>query len=89
MFLHYSSCQEIPHGQEIKYGEKRVFYVDNLEGYEEFSLILYERGWTTLNDLIKETNKSIRLEFFADVIFCQFKDYTSYVKGKSIDYSLF
>lgn len=41
-----------------------------------------------LNNLIKETNKSIRLEFFADSIFRQFKDYMSYVKVRVLTIAL-
>lgn len=65
------------------------FDVENLEGYKELSLMLEERGYMTLNNIIKETNKSIGLEFYAHVDLRMFKGYTSYVQGMSIDYNSF
>lgn len=49
--------------------------------------MLDERGWMTLNSMINEAYKSIGLEFYSNVSLCPFKDYTSYVQCKSLDYS--
>lgn len=37
--------------------------------------------------MIKETNKSTGLEFYANVALHSFKYYTSYVRGKNVNYS--
>lgn len=41
------------------------------------------------NNMIKETNKSIRLEFYTNASFRPHKYYTFYVRGKHIDYHPF
>lgn len=66
---------------------ERYFDVESLEGYEELISVLEEKGWMMLNNLIKETNKFIGLEFFTNVILRMFKNHISYVWGQSIDYN--
>lgn len=63
------------------------FDVVNLNGYEELTIMLETREWTHLNALIKEINQSIGFEFYANASYRNFKDYTSYVRDKFIDYS--
>lgn len=65
--------------------KERDFEVDNLEGYDDFVVVLERSGWSRLNCVIQETNQSIGLDYYANVAHRQFKDYTSYVRGKSID----
>lgn len=47
----------------------------------------WERGCMRLNNVIKETNQSNGLDIYANVALRPFKDYTSYMQGKSINYS--
>lgn len=72
----------------IKYNvvRERYFKVDNFEEYEELVTVLEERGWTRLNSLIQEANQYIGLEFYKNYARRPFKEYTSYVIGKTIDY---
>lgn len=64
-----------------------TFNMGNLSGYEEMSLMLEMRGSECLNKLIMETSHPIRIEFYANSVNQNFKDYMSNVRGKIINYS--
>lgn len=49
--------------------------------------MLQQRHWVSFNNLIHETNKTICLKFYANAAFSEVGAYTSYVRGKYIDYS--
>lgn len=51
---------------------ERVFDVEEPEVYEEFIIMLEERG-VRFNSMIKETNKYIGLELYANDALCPFK----------------
>lgn len=65
---------------------ERDFAYDNLKGFEEVVEMLQHRQWVSFNDLIQKTNKTIGLEFYAKANFSDVGSYTSYVRGKYIDY---
>lgn len=67
--------------------KKRVFTLDDLQGFREAGEVLQQRHWVSFNNLFHEINKSIGLEFYANAVFGEVNSYTSYVWGKYIDYS--
>lgn len=60
---------------------------DDLRGFEEVVEMLQQRQCVSFNDLTQKTNKTIGLEFYANVAFSDVGCYTSYMWGKYIDYS--
>ncbi|KAI5431551.1 hypothetical protein KIW84_035657 [Lathyrus oleraceus] len=76
-----------PKVKDFKMASQRASNVENSEGCEELITMVEVRFWSSLNSMMNETNKSIGLEFYANVALCQYKDYTSYVQGKSINYN--
>lgn len=69
--------------------KEKAFDLIDLRGFEEIGEHLQRRQWVSFNNLIHETNKSIGLEFYANATFGAMNLYTSYVRGKYIDYSPF
>lgn len=49
--------------------------------------MLQQRHQVSFNNLIQEGNKNISLEFYANVEFSKVGTYTSYVRGKYVNYS--
>ncbi|PNX86557.1 hypothetical protein L195_g042635 [Trifolium pratense] len=69
----------------VKFNGERGFIIDKLQEYPEILEELERRKWLKLNGLIKKTNATIALEFYANAY--GRNDYVSYVRGKMIDYS--
>ncbi|KAI5403936.1 hypothetical protein KIW84_051183 [Lathyrus oleraceus] len=63
---------------------EKAFVLDDLQGFGEVGEVLQQRRWISFNNLIHETNKSIDLEFYANVAFGEVISYTSYVRGVPI-----
>lgn len=59
---------------------ERDFSWDDLRGFEEVVEMLQQWQWVSFNDLIQNTNKTIGLEFYANVAFSDVGSYTSYCK---------
>lgn len=68
--------------------QERSFNPNSFYEYPKFMDKLVARNWFKLNNLIQETNLTIGLEFFVDAFNHGMNDYTSYVRGKYIDYLL-
>lgn len=66
---------------------EHAFDIKHLTSYEELSNMLEKRMWTRLNSLVKEINQSIRFNFYANAANQASDSYSSYVRGKIIDYS--
>ncbi|KAI5445144.1 hypothetical protein KIW84_013412 [Lathyrus oleraceus] len=69
--------------------KERTFDLNYLRGFEEIGEHLQRSQWVSFNNLIREKNKSIGLEFYANAAFGVVNSYTSYVPGKYIEYSPF
>lgn len=63
----------------VDYHIIREFDLNDLRGFEEIGEHLQRRKWVSFNNLIHETNKSIRLEFYENAAFGGVNSYTSYV----------
>ncbi|KAI5406273.1 hypothetical protein KIW84_052858 [Lathyrus oleraceus] len=66
---------------------EKAFAIEDLQGFIEVLKVLQQRCWVSFNNLIREANKNIGLEFYANTTFGKESTYTSYVRGKYIDYS--
>ncbi|KAL5068503.1 hypothetical protein RYX36_019390, partial [Vicia faba] len=56
----------------------------NLKGLLEIVELLQQRQWERLNNLLKETNNTIGLEFYENDTFLSNNSYTSYVRDINI-----
>ncbi|WJX78057.1 hypothetical protein P8452_61315 [Trifolium repens] len=84
-FLTQENEARFQHIVGIRFHGERGFNIDKLQGHPEILQQLQNRGWLRLNELIKDSNATIALEFYANTY--GRNDYTSYVRGKMIDYS--
>jgi hypothetical protein len=70
----------------FKFSGERKFDFINLQRYPQFETTIRTLGWKKLNDMVvKESNRTIGLEFFANA-FGQ-ESNVAFVRGKQIDYS--
>ncbi|MCI19193.1 hypothetical protein A2U01_0040349, partial [Trifolium medium] len=69
----------------VRFNGERGFKTEKLQEYPEILEELERRKWLKLNGLIKKTNATIALDFYANAYGRD--DYVSYVRGKMIDYS--
>lgn len=67
--------------------KERAFASEDVQGFKEVIEMLQQRWWVSFNNLIRETNKIIGLEFYTNADFGAHGTYQSYVWGKYIDYS--
>lgn len=51
--------------------------------------MMQQRQWVRFDSLFQETNKSNGLKFYANAAFSSENSYTSYVKGKYVDFSYY
>lgn len=66
---------------------EREFDCQNLMGYKAFMLMFDERQGVSFNNLIQDTNKFIGSKSFSNSVFYPHNEFTSYVRGKHINYS--
>lgn len=64
-----------------------AFDMEHLFGFEKLRNMLDTRGWAYLNKMIKETSETIGFEFYVNAYNRESCEYTSYVRGKSINFS--
>ncbi|KAI5407040.1 hypothetical protein KIW84_053339 [Lathyrus oleraceus] len=67
---------------------ERAFTCEDLQGFREMVEMLQQRHWVSFNNLIREANKNIGLEFYANATFIKVATYISYVRGKYVNYSV-
>lgn len=84
-FLTQENEARFQHIVGIRFHGERGFNIEKLQGHPEILQQLQNRGWLRLNELIKDSIATIALEFYANAY--GRNDYTSYVRGKMIDYS--
>lgn len=58
---------------------EKAFDLNDWKGFGEVGEVLQQRQWVSFNNMIHEANKSINLEFYANVTFGEVNSYTSYV----------